>query len=134
VLVHLVERTGMLPKRVFLVTVSTDPVPHVDPEHRVQVTPLEGSFTRVVARYGFMEDPDVPDVVKRAYEKLELPYEPRELTYYLGREAVLGHDTGAMGRFAEGLFGFLQRNAVAADQAFRIPPQQAIEIGIQVDL
>jgi K+ transporter len=47
---------------------------------------------------------------------------------------VLGADTGAMGRFAEGLFGFLQRNAVAADRAFKIPPGQAIEIGIQVDL
>jgi K+ transporter len=39
-----------------------------------------------------------------------------------------------MGVFAEGVFSFLQRNAVAADSAFRIPPAQAVEVGIQLDL
>ena len=60
--------------------------------------------------------------------------DPKETTYYLGREAVLATSEGAMGQFAESIYGFLQRNAVGADRHFKIPPEQVIEIGIQLDL
>ena len=56
------------------------------------------------------------------------------MTYFLGREAVTGHATGVLGRLAEGLFAYLQRNAVTADAAFNIPAKQVIEIGIQLEL
>jgi K+ transporter len=39
-----------------------------------------------------------------------------------------------LGRFAEGIYAFMQRNAVAADRAFQIPPKQVIEVGIQLDV
>ncbi len=133
-LVHLVERTHALHERVFLLTVVTEAIPVVPAERRSEVSKLEGSFTRIIARYGYMEQPDVPEVLRAACVGLEPVVDLKEVTYFLGREDVLGTDAGAMGRFAEGLFGFLQRNAVAADAAFGIPPAQAIEIGIQVDL
>ena len=55
-------------------------------------------------------------------------------TYYLGRETLLAEATGQMGVVTEGLFAFLQKNAVTADRDFGIPPAQVIEIGIQLDL
>ena len=57
-----------------------------------------------------------------------------DVTYFLGREAVLGKETGKMGRLTEGIFAFLNRNAVVADAVFGIPPRQAVEVGLQVDL
>lgn len=134
VLMHVIDRVRSLHERVLLTTVVTEPVPHVPDDKRVEVTPLRAGFTRVVVRYGFMDEPDVPEIVKRVAPTLEPPLDAADVTYVLGREAVLAHETGAMGRLAETFFGFLQRNAVAADQAFKIPPGQAIEIGIQVDL
>ncbi len=134
VLMHVLDRVRALHQRVLLLTVVTEPVPHVADEKRVEVTPLRAGFTRVVVRYGFMDEPDVPAVVKRVAPTLEPPLDVSDVTYVLGREAVLGHGSGAMGWLPESFFGFLQRNAVAADQAFKIPPGQAIEIGIQVDL
>jgi KUP system potassium uptake protein len=130
VLVHLVERTRALHEKVYLLTVLTETIPTVPKGRRIEVTALDGSFTRIIARYGYMEITDVPVIVR---EVLGVE-EERAVTYFLGREAVLGSDAGKMGRLAEGIFGFLQRNAVAADRAFKIPPAQAIEIGIQVDL
>jgi KUP system potassium uptake protein len=103
-------------------------------EERLEVTPLGGGFHRLVARFGFMEDPAVPAIVRAAEERLGGPLESEVATYFLGREAVAGRKTGAMGRFAEGLFGYLQRNAVAADAVFQIPPKQVIEVGIQLEL
>jgi KUP system potassium uptake protein len=134
ILVHLVERTRTVPKEVFLLTVITEDAPTVSAERRVEVTPLRAGFRRVVARFGFMETPDVPAVVREAARRVDVEIDPSNTTYFLGREAVLGRGTGAMGRFAEGLFGYLQRNAVAADRHFQIPPKQVIEVGIQLDL
>jgi KUP system potassium uptake protein len=134
VLVHMVERTRTLPQHVFLLTVVTENVPSVRARDRISVTPLCSGFHRVVARYGFMETPNVPAVVADAAGLSGVEVDPATTTYYLGREAVLARGTGAMGRFAEGLFGYLQRNAVAADRHFQIPPKQVIEVGIQLDL
>src|SRR5262249_16614441 len=115
ILAHLVERTRTLSEQVLVLTVITETVPTVATEQRLEVKPLGRGFHRVVARYGFMETPDVPAIVRAATKIAGNAIEPEEATYFLGREAVLGRGTGAMGRFAESLFGYLQRNAVAAD-------------------
>jgi len=134
ILAHMVERTRTLHERVFLLTVVTEDVPTVPAADRIEVTHLGDGFHRVVARYGFMEDPAVPPVVRAATERVGAPVDGEIATYFLGREAVTGRKTGAMGRFAEGLFGYLQRNAVAADAVFQIPAKQVIEVGIQLEL
>ena len=100
----------------------------------MEVTKLEHGFYRVTASYGFMDRPDVPSLVREAAERLGLTVDADTSTYFLGRESVLGRGTGAMGRLAEGIYGLLQRNAVAADRHFQIPPKQVVEIGIQLDL
>ena len=89
---------------------------------------------QAVATYGFMQEPNVPDVLRHAMSLLRLSVNPDETTYYLGRENVQGGQKGTMGAFAESLFSYLQRNAVAADRHFHIPPRQVIEIGIQLDV
>jgi len=134
ILAHMVERTRTLHERVFLLTVVTEDVPTVPAADRIELTELGDGFHRVVARYGFMEDPAVPPVVRAATERVGAPVDGEIATYFLGREAVTGRKTGAMGRFAEGLFGYLQRNAVAADAVFQIPAKQVIEVGIQLEL
>jgi len=134
ILVHFVERARSVHEEVLLLTVVTETVPTVAVERRLEVTPLHKGFRRVVAHYGFMETPDIPWVTREAARRSGLDSNPRTTTFFLGRESVLARGTGAMGRFAEGLFGYLQRNAVAADRAFQIPPQQVIEVGIQLDL
>jgi KUP system potassium uptake protein len=134
VLVHMVERTGALHTQLFVVTVLTEPAPTVPEARRFELIPLRPGFWRLVIRYGFMEQRDVPKVFALAVAGLTPTIDLSRVTYFLGREAVLGHGTGAMGVFAEGVFSYLQRNAVAADSAFRIPPAQAVEVGIQLDL
>jgi KUP system potassium uptake protein len=134
VMVHLVRRTGSLHERVFVVTVQNESRPHVPPAERFELTALRPGFWRLVVRYGFMEDRDVPAVFAAAVAGLEPAIELGEVTYFLGRESVLALETGAMGVVAESLFGVLQRNSGSADAAFNIPPRQAVEVGIQLDL
>jgi KUP system potassium uptake protein len=134
VLTHVVERTRTLHELVFILTVEIEPRPTVAAAERYELTELEPGIKRLLVRYGFMEEPDIPAVLAAAAAKHELEVELSEVTYFLGREAVLGHETGKMGRLSEGIFAFLNRNAVAADAVFGIPPKQAVEVGLQVDL
>jgi KUP system potassium uptake protein len=134
VLVHVVERTLTLHEQVVLFTVHTAMTPTVPAEQRFEVTPLDHGFRRVVAHFGFMETPNVPAILRAIDAASDSRLNAEKATYFLGREAILGHGTGILGRFAEGIYAFMQRNAVAADRAFQIPPKQVIEVGIQLDV
>jgi KUP system potassium uptake protein len=136
ILVHLVERARTLHEKVVLLTVLTETVPEVPDARRLETRSLGSGVYQVIASYGFMQEPDVPSVLREAAAQLGLSIEPKQTTYYLGRESVQqqGAKKGAMGMFAESLFSYLQRNAVAADRHFHIPPRQVIEVGIQLDL
>jgi KUP system potassium uptake protein len=132
--VHFVERIGVLPETVILLTVVTESVPEVPVAERWQVTPLGDGFVRVEVRYGFMETPNVPLAVAASCNVVGANVQPDEITYFLGRQNLLAGKGGRMGRIEETLFSFLQRNAVTADRYFQIPPRQVIEIGVQLDL
>ncbi len=133
-LMHHVERNRVLHENVLLLTVRTLDVPHAAEDERLTITSLPLGFHRVVACCGFMEHPNVPAFVLASCEKLAVPLEPENVTYYLGREAVQASSAGAMGRLAERIFSFLQRNTESADRHFGIPPGQIVELGSQVDL
>jgi KUP system potassium uptake protein len=134
ILVHVVERQKALHEQVLLLTVLTETIPEVPTDRRLHVKSFRHGVHQVVASYGFMQEPDVPAALGEATSLLGLATDSNETTYYLGRETVQARKEGAMGQFAESLFSYLQRNAVTADQHFKIPPRQVIEIGIQLDL
>jgi len=134
ILAHIVDRQRSLHEQVLLLTVLTETVPQAAPDRRLEVKSLGDGFHQIIARFGFMEHPDVPVIVKEAAPLLRLAIDPADATYYLGRESLLATDKGKMGQFAETIFSYLQRNSVGADQHFNIPPGQVIEIGIQLDL
>jgi KUP system potassium uptake protein len=135
VMVHLIERESALHERVVILTVLTETMPEVPAERWLDVKSLGDGLFQVIASYGFMQEPNVPQVLAEAALRLGLTIDPEESTFYLGRESVQQSvKKGAMGIFAESLFSYLQRNAVTADKHFHIPPRQVIEIGMQIDL
>jgi KUP system potassium uptake protein len=119
-----------LREKLVLLTVTTEHVPYVSKAERVSVEDLGKGVYRVMVRAGFMEQPDVPKLLATA----ELPVDLTEATYFLGRETFLAGKGGKMGVFSEGLFAFLSRNARSATSWFSIPPDQVVEIGMQIDL
>ncbi len=119
-------------QNVFL-TVENEEIPNVPDEERVEVQDLGGNFQRVIAHYGFMEDPDVPWILENA-KKRGLELAPGMPTYMLSRNAVIPSREPSMARWREHLFMFLNSNALRPTQFFRIPPNQVVEIGRQVSL
>jgi len=129
-----VQRLGVLEQRVVLFTVTTEHVPFVDPETRVAISSMAPDVYWIVARYGFLERPDVPRALTQAITAANLAIDPKTVTYYLGRETFVAGPGGRLGRASETLFAFLSRNAYSAPLYFEIPPDQVVELGAQIDL
>ena len=87
----------------------------------------------VVVRYGFMEDPNVPEALAaRASMGSELDED--DVTYFLGRETLIVTKTPGMAMWRERLFVLMARNAVRATTFFRLPPERVVELGVQVEI
>jgi KUP system potassium uptake protein len=133
VLVHHVRHSKVLHETVVLLTVVNDHVPRVDVAETTTVDDLGQGFHRVVTHAGFTQMPDVPEVLAIVRER-GVPIDDAETTYYLGRETFLATPKGRMGPFRESIFGLLSRNAKSATSYFAIPPEQVVEVGMQIDL
>src|SRR5213596_2921300 len=119
-------------KSVFL-TVMTEDVPHVGGEQRVTVKRSGKGFHSVVARYGFMQDPDINEILAACKGNgLSIPLEGT--TFFLGRETLIASDRPGMAMWRERLFSFMSRNALRATAFFKIPPNQVFEVGAYVAL
>jgi KUP system potassium uptake protein len=131
---HNVRHNHVLHERNILVTATTKQVPRVDPSARSQVERLGEGFWRVIVSYGFTEEPDVPSVLA-ALDDPGLRLDPDNLTYFLGRETLIAtKHIHHMASWREKLFVTMQRNATNATSYFRLPSNQVIEVGSQVEI
>jgi KUP system potassium uptake protein len=130
VLTTQVRRIRALREHVVLLTVTTSHVPYVKAQDRVRTEDLGNGFHRVWIQAGFMEKPHVPQLLASAH----LPVDLQDATYFLGRETFLAGKGGKMGVVSESLFAFLARNSKSPTQWFSIPPDQVVELGMQIDL
>jgi len=114
---------------VFFLTISVEETAFVDDDTRVSVEHIKDGFTRIIARYGFMESPDV--VALFAREDTPTPA-LSDTTFFLGNDVVLPEGGSGMFRWRARLFSFLSLNAVRPTTYFNIPSERVIEIGSQV--
>ncbi|MEX2157601.1 MAG: potassium transporter Kup [Gemmatimonadales bacterium] len=132
-LVHNLAHNKVLHEKIVFLTVITEGVPHVTPAERVIVKRAGKGFHNVVARYGFMENPDINEVLAACKaNNLDIPMEGT--TFFLGRETLIASDRPGMAIWRERLFAFMTRNALRATAFFKIPPNQVFEVGAQVEL
>jgi KUP system potassium uptake protein len=127
------KHNKVLHERVVFLTILTDESPHASAASCLEVEPLGGPFVRVVAHSGFMEEPDVPDLLARC-ETQGLSIDPKTVTYFLGRETLLATERPGMPLWRERLFALISRNALGPAAAFQIPPHQVVELGSQIEL
>ena len=138
VVMRMVTRFHALHETVILLTITSENVPYYcksdDQSKRVDVSDIGAGFYRVVLRYGFMEIPNVPEMLGPAFRQLNLLYKSSDILYVLGHETFVEQNSGAMSGFKQEIFAFLSRNARNATDYFGLPPDQVIELGTQIDL
>lgn len=123
----------VLHETIVLVNVEVADRPRVPEARRSTVHSLGHGFFQVRLLYGFMEEPNVPmalwNIVSPGFG-----IGPRDVTYFIGRETVLATELPGMAMWREHLFAFMHRNASSATTFFGLPPEQVVEVGIQVPI
>jgi KUP system potassium uptake protein len=133
VLLHHVKANKVLHETVVLLSALTEEVPHVPEAERLQVRPLGEGVWRAVARYGYMESPDVAALIERIRDA-GVPLKPNEATYYFNREMIITGGEALMPEWQKLFYGFLSRNARQARDYYQLPPMQIIEVGLPIQL
>ncbi len=133
VLLHLLKHVEALPEKVIILSIVSADKPYVPREQRLEITDKGYGFYRIIANYGFMETPKVPDIIDLANEQ-GLDLDIYAISFYLGRESLLTTGTSKMARWRKGIFAFLARNAWNVSTYFGIPPGRVVELGSQVEL
>jgi KUP system potassium uptake protein len=133
VLRHHVRHNQALHEQVVLLSITTEDVPIVPRDTRVEVEALGQGLFRLTARYGFMQTPNVIDVL-RAAEKLGLHTRAKDTSFYVGREKLVITRNPGLAFLRKLLFAFLSRNARSATDFFSIPPERVVEMGMQIEL
>jgi KUP system potassium uptake protein len=132
-LLHNMKHNKVLHERVVLLTVVFEQIPQVAEKDRIQVVALEKNFWRVTLRYGFMEGPNIPRVLRLA-QPLGLKFDMMDTSFFFGRENLVMKSKPLMPRWREKLFIALSRSSYSATAFFRIPSNRVVELGTQVEI
>jgi KUP system potassium uptake protein len=131
-LLHHLKHNQVLHEQVVILTLQTANEPEVPRSERVEFVQLGYGFWRVIGRYGFMETPNVPDVLRAAAE-VGLATTGRR-SFFLGRETFVPGGRSGMARWRKRLFMFMVRNARSPAEFFGIPPNDVVELGAQIQM
>jgi KUP system potassium uptake protein len=132
VLLHHLKHNKVLHENVVLLSIVSAQVPEVPIAERIEVTCFPHNFARVKAKYGFMQTPNVPEILALATER-GIVAKPTETTFYLGRENLIPTGNKPLAHWRKRLFIFMQRNARPATEFFGIPPNRVVELGAQME-
>jgi KUP system potassium uptake protein len=132
VLLHHLKHNKALHETVILLSVRTAGIPEVPREQRLALDSLGHGFHQMVATFGFMESPNVPEVLAMA-ATLGVSTPLMSTSYYLGHEHLVLRGAARMARWRKKLFVVMSRNARSATEFFELPANRVVELGAQIE-
>jgi KUP system potassium uptake protein len=132
-LLHNLKHNKVLHERVILLTVRIEDVPYVPTEKRVEQRDYGSGFFRVVLRYGFMEEIDVPAALAQL-KGVGPQCKMMDTSFFLARQTLLASSRPGMAIWREKLFAWMLRNAESAMEFFKLPTNRVVELGSQVEI
>ncbi|HEX8486301.1 MAG TPA: potassium transporter Kup [Sphingomonas sp.] len=132
-LLHNLKHNKVLHERVILLTVKIAGQPYWPENDRAHRESLGEGFHRLILRYGFMEEADVPAALKSVHE-CGTDFKMMDTSFFLSRQTLLASDRPGMMIWRERLFAWMLRNAESAMEFFRLPTNRVVELGSQVEI
>ena len=132
-LLHNLKHNKVLHERVILLTVRIEDVPYVIQEKRLETKDYGSGFYRVILRYGFMEEIDVPTALAQLKE-IGTQCRMMDTSFFLARQTLLASSRPGMAIWREKLFAWMLRNAESAMEFFKLPTNRVVELGSQVEI
>lgn len=132
-LLHNLKHNKVLHERIILLTVRIEDVPYVITEKRIEQKDYGSGFYRVVLRYGFMEEVDVPSSLAQL-QGCGPQCKMMDTSFFLARQTLLASSRPGMAIWREKLFAWMLRNAESAMEFFKLPTNRVVELGSQVEI
>ena len=132
-LLHNLKHNKVLHERVILLTVKIVQQPYWPEAERAISEEMGEGFYRLILRYGFMEEVDVPAALKRVHS-CGADFKMMDTSFFLSRQTLLPSERPGMMLWREKLFAWMLRNAESAMEFFRLPTNRVVELGSQVEI
>ncbi|WP_167599318.1 potassium transporter Kup [Chlorobaculum sp. 24CR] len=132
-LLHNMRHNKILHSEVGLLNFSTERTPRVPNSKKVEVVQLSYGMYKITARYGFMEYPNIRQVLALANQQ-GMHFRTEAISYFLNREKIVTGMKSKMSNWRKKLFALMARNALSATDYYDLPSGQVIEIGVQVQI
>ncbi|MBX9796321.1 potassium transporter Kup [Sphingomonas sp.] len=132
-LLHNLKHNKVLHDRIVLLTVKIADQPYVAADERCELEDLGSGFHRMVLRYGFVEEPDVPAALANVH-RCGAQFRMMDTSFFLARQSLLPAEKPGMSIWREKLFAWMLRNAEGAMEFFRLPTNRVVELGSQVEI
>ncbi len=132
-LLHNLKHNKVLHERVVLLTVRIEDVPYVPEEKRLETKDYGAGFFRVLLRYGFMEEINVPAALSQLKD-IGPQCRMMDTSFFLARQTLLPSSRPGMAIWREKLFAWMLRNAESAMEFFKLPTNRVVELGSQVEI
>ena len=132
-LLHNIKHNKVLHERVVILTVAIQDVPFVDEAERYTVKDLGEGFYKIVLRFGFLEETNVPVALAKV-TMCGAPFEMMKTSFFLSRQTLIASKKPGMAIWREKLFSWMLRNAASAMEFFRLPTNRVVELGSQVEI
>ena len=133
-----VEHNQTLHRHVVILSIQTLPVPHVAAADRLDIDELgysDDGIAHIGARFGYMDDPDVPEILHQAVAAgLECPLEVDQASYFLSTIALRVGDAPGMTRWRKRLFVATSRITADAAEYFGLPPERTVIMGSRIEV
>jgi KUP system potassium uptake protein len=98
---------------------------------RIEAREIAPRVWRAHACFGFMEQPDLSELLQRAQAK-GYPVDPNNATYFIGHVTIVPRENGkGLSRLVRSAFWLLLRNSNDVSDYFRLPRDMVVEIGRQ---
>ena len=131
-LMHNLKHNRVLHDKLVFIEVDTVKQPRWEGD-RVSVKQGPLGAWMVEAKFGYMEQPDVPAALRACADK-GLEIDPRQASYFLGRRVIKMSARSSMPFWQQRLFIMLADQAARAGEFFRIPPDRVVELGMQLSI
>ena len=132
-LLHNLKHNKVLHERVMLLTVKIEDVPYVEEDKRFDLKDLGSGFYRLIIRFGFMQETNVPEALQRV-ESCGPQFKMMDTSFFLARQTLIAAARPGMAVWREKLFAWMLRNAESAMEFFKLPTNRVVELGSQVEI
>jgi len=133
-----VEHHNVLAQHVVILSIETEPVPRVPDADRISHDDLgfrRDGIVHVVARYGYMERPNVPHALELLDPaETEGPIDVRRASYFLSRLDLCPGDAPTMAPWRKRLFIATSHITADAARGFGLPLDRTVIVGARIEI